>query len=657
MFDGCRPRFMRAMFALSVALLLVGLLLWLYPFLPAHAQYQPDALGSISGTVRNQEGQPLPGIRVGRFQSSRYSASWVTTDQAGAYHFPSVPPGAYRIEFEDSGQFYARTYYADASLPSEADVVNVSGNDIGGIDTVMVPGGSISVTIHSLLPSSPQYLYTELFRQTSTKRYEEFGPPNDVRGMSQATEIVFRALPAGIYRFCAEASPYSVEHDLYADECYDNTLPDKAGLPTIANDIVISGTSHETITMILGDIIQLQGIVKSVTGEPVPNAFVVDERDCAGDAPRVETDSHGYFHFFGLCTATHTLVVGADGYVTTFYDGATTYDQAKRLEIGPSSRYSLTLTLFPGGIVTGAVRFHNGVFPDSLPVEALPDEPHAPDLYHPSYSQYDPATGTYTITGLMTGDYRVKASYGDVESFYGGQDFQSAAIIRVIAGKTTPNINITLPASLFEATIRGSATADGIAKPGIEVGLWQDFPTSLSHAPLVATVTDAQGQYHFDGLTDGSYFVGFYDPQGTYATTFYDKDYLDPTLVLISGPMKVDHIDGILSPGSTIRGQIRRKPGNNLADFPIYVYVESSNLSLRFTNVHSDVNGNYAVSGLPPGTYWLSTTDPDNPDRQYWSSPKVTVGEGVVINGVDILLDAVPSVYLPVIVGGGQAAQ
>ena len=85
-----------AYLALTVALSLLALL-WLTQSVPTvHAQDQPEALGSLSGVMRNEQGEPLPNItvRLERYTSPGDNRS-VTTDGEGVYRFLSVLPGGY----------------------------------------------------------------------------------------------------------------------------------------------------------------------------------------------------------------------------------------------------------------------------------------------------------------------------------------------------------------------------------------------------------------------------------------------------------------------------------------------------------------------------------------------------------------------------------
>src|SRR5688572_7578472 len=72
--------------------------------LPTPPALVPVVLPSISGVVNNTDGEPLAGLVVTlyrRQQSNWLVARQTTTDAAGAYRFPRVPAGSYRLYLRD----------------------------------------------------------------------------------------------------------------------------------------------------------------------------------------------------------------------------------------------------------------------------------------------------------------------------------------------------------------------------------------------------------------------------------------------------------------------------------------------------------------------------------------------------------------------------
>ncbi len=77
--------------------------------------------GSISGRVSDPAGSALPGVTVEATSSSLQGTRTAVTDRNGAFRFPAVPPGAYRIQATLSG-FRAAEKTATVSLDTTATV-------------------------------------------------------------------------------------------------------------------------------------------------------------------------------------------------------------------------------------------------------------------------------------------------------------------------------------------------------------------------------------------------------------------------------------------------------------------------------------------------------------------------------------------------------
>ena len=84
--------------------------------------------GTISGTVKDDQGGLLPGVSV-TLQGKTGSRA-TTSDATGSYRFPAVDPGAYSLVFELSG-----------FRPKRQDNVTVSIGSTSTIGAVLSVGG------------------------------------------------------------------------------------------------------------------------------------------------------------------------------------------------------------------------------------------------------------------------------------------------------------------------------------------------------------------------------------------------------------------------------------------------------------------------------------------------------------------------------------
>jgi hypothetical protein len=62
-----------------------------------------SSTGSISGEVKDAQGGVLPGVTVTATSPAQIGQLTAVTNEAGAYRFPAVPPGEYRVSYELPG--------------------------------------------------------------------------------------------------------------------------------------------------------------------------------------------------------------------------------------------------------------------------------------------------------------------------------------------------------------------------------------------------------------------------------------------------------------------------------------------------------------------------------------------------------------------------
>ncbi|HET6809503.1 MAG TPA: carboxypeptidase-like regulatory domain-containing protein [Acidimicrobiales bacterium] len=103
--------------------------------------------GSISGTVTDTGGNPVPGVCV----EASGSSAMIMTDSNGHYFVPELKGGTYTVFFSTGcagAHYYLAQYYDGASDAQDATPVTVTmGQDTSGIDAHLVLGGRITGTI------------------------------------------------------------------------------------------------------------------------------------------------------------------------------------------------------------------------------------------------------------------------------------------------------------------------------------------------------------------------------------------------------------------------------------------------------------------------------------------------------------------------------
>jgi hypothetical protein len=675
---------------LALALLFGGLLWFSIDASVTRAQDQPEALGSISGAVHNEQGDPLPNITVWLEQYQGLNAPrTVTTNDKGIYQFLSVPFGIYHLRFEDAQKQYATKYYTDADFAGDATAVNVSGNNVTGINMQLQPAGSISVTLQSAMHLTATAYSVSLFRQTASggwSRYRQATPPlgeNDVR---------FDALPTGNYRLCAEADRYNSSFYYYGNavvECYDNVLPESiAQLAPAAANIQVQAGAETKIAIVFDDISQIQGYILAPNGHPQEGIIVALSQANNSSYPILlaETNEKGYFTFGYINSGSYYLTFnspyfyGSNEYLPIYYPDELVPVRATNLIIDASTRISVTRRLTPVSRITGKVTLPGDVPVASAYVSVYRQssdgswtQPTDCTVVCPQ-STYNPVTGAYTVTQLIGGHYRVRADYYAnnyqfySSEFYGGDSFESADDVVLRRAEDVADINFIVGEKGFDSSVAGVVTAEGKPLAGIEVGLFPPYVLSFDQPamPLVTAMTDEQGHYQVEGLSAAAYGVGFRDPKGIYATTFYTGATLPYVVgsLWISGTTTLDTI--ALSPGATIRGHVRTQNGISPGGFSIQVVQQPNNtsfsISFPYILTRTSADGAFEVTGLPPGTYYLRADTPsgsgDFPTAFFLYYPgksdiflaqPLTVEAGQTLEKRDFFFFFTPTNFLPII--------
>ncbi len=103
--------------------------------------------GTITGTVTNDDGDPVQGIAVSAYNNTHGGSA--ITDANGNYTITGLGAGAYTVRFVDTGlNTYVAQYYNDKTGESAAEPVSVTvENTTPDIDAALHRGGSISGTV------------------------------------------------------------------------------------------------------------------------------------------------------------------------------------------------------------------------------------------------------------------------------------------------------------------------------------------------------------------------------------------------------------------------------------------------------------------------------------------------------------------------------
>ena len=300
---------------------------------------------------------------------------------------------------------------------------------------------------------------------------------------------------------------------------------------------------------------------------------------------------------------TATAIATASGYSTTARTSAKTAAVvAENVQLPQQPRT---------GKVTGGVYF-DSVSPQNRITSGQVE------LTDPTYgwmNDYsDIVDGVFSIDEIKPGEYSLKASVevaGDyLEQYYGPTNDYTAAQTFAVQSDGTVRVDIVVKRT---ATVSGTVTTtDGSAVAGAPVWIYRAGGNEwmVSYA-----ATDYAGRFTAGNLEPGIYKVEYGSPSenpgGLMNEWFGDADdRASSTNVVVSHwGQTVLGIDTVLDVGASVSGWIYDANYTSVANATVYLVPVSDAVSgstpSRSRNVTTDQWGNFAMTGITPGDYYV----------------------------------------------------
>ena len=501
--------------------------------------------GEISGTVTAASGgTPEAGIYVEAYTSAGGFAGSATTDVSGHYTIVGLPTGSYDLQFSaGSGQAYAAQWYNASATQSGATNVAVTvGMLTPGINAAMQAYGAISGTVTDASSHvGLAEIEVDVYAADGTDIATAFTNADGTYSVG--------GLPAGSYKV-EFSNPGGGNAGDYEPQYYSG----QATLGAAAAVVVTTGATTTNINAALGAGGNIAGTVTDASTHAALANIEVDAYDTNGDLiATTATGSNGTYVLTNLATASYRVGfvddLGSGLYLPTFYNGSSTLASATAVAVSAgatSGSISAGLTL--GGQITGTVKdAGSGLATANVAVAA----------YDGSgtivASTFTAADGTYTLSQLVSGNYRVGFAgpgigppLAYVPQFYSAQaTLAGATPISVVTGETTANIGATITGG---GEISGTVTDSISNKPiaGAEVAI-------DGQGVYLTTTTNAAGQYLQGGLPPGSYTVYFDPPSGS-AVYLFDSG--PPLSVQAATGQDTSGVNGELVAGAQITGVV-----------------------------------------------------------------------------------------------------
>lgn len=646
-------------------LLAIGLIVAVPPLsatVVAQFQSEPDgvmALGSISGVVTDEAGNPLDGIAVSAYENSGYferRATGALTNESGRYQVNGLRTGSYVLRFADlSGPYLSRTYTGSTSNSRGTRNIPVAGNHIEGVDISLQLGGRIAGKVdlngHSVIGNISIYVDDHYYFDPSKRVYID----------PDTSEYQTNGLLPGSHTICANVTIVFEEVESDLRECYGSSTGRREDATPLS---VVSGEFTSDINFSLGNPASygtISGTVRNNDDRPLEGISVIAEGTGLLRDRYAETDRDGNYKIPFVYPGDYT--VSFRDWSRAHLEAAYTDVQMNEtvvVEAGINSE-NIDGIMSMGGRITGTIAGVEDSLLDSVSVRAYLVDDTNP--YHEGKSSFDEETGTFEISGLSTGNYFIEAGIYDrrqmkwFRSLHGGATEAEAVAIEVAENETVRDIDISIHITLsdpqLDGAVQGMVTAEGKPLAGIRITLqtWSPgYPVPIYH-----TESNQSGDYQIEGLPSVPQSLTFEDLSNRYTIESVETSQ-ENAVNFTPAPNSPVIINAKMVRAGSLTGTIRDLDGIPVtSDIEIRVRRFDDDGGLDYImRLTPDASGVYRAEGLLPGQYLLSVLEENSfpgipEDERLHQQLAVEVLPGQMANAADAIIGAGVPLALDVI--------
>jgi hypothetical protein len=617
--------------------------------------------GGISGTVRDQSGNPVPFAQVVINLLDDGFVMGVSADSTGTYNTgPNLAAGTYVVQagpqFGEGG--FGTVFFVAGPAPEVVDfrsstpVTVLAGAITGGVDFVLPPGGAISGRVTNAGGQPISSAVISIF---------DFASGTFITtAMTDADGNFFTGfvLAPGTYRVQVEAGGFLIEST--------GAIAVAGGQTTPGADVALDASGA-----IAGRVTQADGVT------PIAGARVEAGRDDGNGFGSALTDASGNYVIGGLPPGSYRVQALANDFATRYFDGSLVRFSSNLVLVNAGATTAGIDFALPAGAgsLSGRVTRADGVTPIPFALVQI-------DLVNGGccvmFVNAD-ALGNYTSGPYLGPDiYRVLAvPDAFVRTWFNNRFTQSAADpVTVIAGADTAGVDFALQDG---GGIAGQVTCHVAAPPicpsagapiaGAVIDVLE--PTGAFVIGGFGTmITGPDGRYSTGRvLRPGSSFVIRVRLPGTrLIETFHARavdfagdfatlgvDFTTASAIPIVAGQDAVGRDIAVPMGGEITGVIRdRVTGLPIAGVSVFVSrFEASNFFGTFS-AQTDANGFYAFRGLLDGDWTVEAHAPGYVHGFWSGDPSNPAPDGGILAVIRISgANAVSGVGLSLTAGGG----
>jgi hypothetical protein len=585
---------------------------------------------SISGKVT------VPaGVEPGSLQADVTSAngSYAGSSQIhddGTYKVNGLPAGSYKVRFSGYNSGTLQQWYAGASSEATATPVTLAaGQDRTGIDATLVMGASVSGTVTAPAGVNLGTIQATVYQAGGTN-------PNYVGSASVNDDGTYKVagLPSGSYK---------VQFAGYNTAALQQWYAGASTFETATPISLIEGQDHGGINAAL---VKGASVSGKVTAPPGVNLSAVQAYLYTADgysyAGSVQVTADGSYNFAGLAAGSYKVQfsAGSSGALEQWYGGAVTFTEATTVPVADSQE----LTLNDTALITGASISGKVTAPAGVDLAAVRASVYNADNFraYPISTQVQ-ADGTYKVTGLRAGNYKVEFSgydSGALSQWHAsGTTMETATLLPLTAGQDLTGINATL---IKGASISGKLTVPaGVDLTMVNVSATAEGSTYGSYGRV-----NADGTYAVKGLLAGTYKVNFSNYNSGALDEWYNnvQTQAEATPITLTASQDRTAIDATLAKGATISGKVTLPAAEYSSNAYVTAFKASDNTMAGSTS--SNFDGTYSIRGLRPGSYKISFSAYGSGALPQWynkaasmdTATPVTVTEGQTLTVADTTL-------------------
>lgn len=600
-----------------------------------------EKAGKITGRVTNSKGEGVDDVYVRLTMLDGHSSNYGYTDASGVYTLTGLIPGSYHVSFDPaSNTEYVAEYYNNQHSADNANTLVITYNQvIANINAVLETGGRIIGRVTNNNGVAVQGAQVAVVALGGT---ESSGAYTDAAGYYTITRLL-----ADSYRVSFTPSTGS---DLVA-EYFNNKHTQSDATPVVVSFNATASNINAQLER--GGIVT--GRVTNSSGTPMNNVLVqADSFTSTSNDGDTYTDVTGTYTISRLVEDTYRIQFTPPPdsiYVGEYYNNQHDYYQANQLTVPYNSLTSaVNAQLELGGQIKGHISDPTGKSLSRVKVSASTS-----DQFYSERLALSDASGNYTITGLLAGNYYVRFEPADDEHIaviYPNQRLvANATLVAVILGNVTNGINATLPIGGKISGRVTDASSAGFANVAVTA---YGSPEALYGTRLAQT--DARGYYTVTALYPGLYYMKFDPKSERYLSEYYDNQLelvtSKPVTALLNSITR--NINAQLSIGGQVTGKVTNASDDPLAGASVYAY--SSLLDpTADASASTDASGVYTLTPLSAGAKYIRFVAPysqdyaseyynNKPTRSTADPVTVTLNQTLLAAGSDHSANSVPDI-------------